>query len=459
MAKQKKTRERRTARDMWDNGDFEDINSHSTGEPPQRDPLAEFGEPAREAAERREAQKQRREQANGRAPAGKRRAPKAEAKKGKAPSGGRPSRKGQASTERRRPRAGEATNGRGDSPRPRSRPEPQPRKRKKPMSLFRRRLLIVLGLLAMVFVTLFLAESLLLRVTSVRVTGDAVYPEEQILSICGYKTGDNLLFIPTTDREEKLQTQLPYIGKAKVSRRIPGAVVVEITAARPVCCLQAGGGWYVLDSEGKVLEARADPLQGLLQVTGLSPYAAQPGLLLGLEDETQLQVLREILETIDELGAAEQFTRLDMADMEHISLWYQDRVECLLGENTELAHKIQYGYGLFDTSKEKTIQPGETGQLDLTYLPENKTAYFNAGEPLFTPVPSPSPSPTPAPESAEPPPEDDTQWEEPEDDAQWEEPDDEPDEGDDAGDWNGDDENGDQDDWEEPSPDEDDTGE
>lgn len=260
------------------------------------------------------------------------------------------------------------------------------------MSLLKRRLLIVLALAVMLGGTLFLAESLLLRVTEVCVTGDAIYAEEDVRAVCGYRTGDNLLLIPRKDREQKLELQLPYIAKAKISIHIPGTVEVHLTAAQPVCALSAGGGWYVAAQDGKVLEVRADPPEGLAQVTGLTLRSAQPGLPLGIEGEEQSAAFREIVETIGELGAAGEFTRLDMSDMSSIRLWYQDRVECLLGAAADLKHKIVYGRGVFDTSQKDAIQPDQTGTLDLSYLSESNRAFFNPG-----PVSPGSPSATPQP--------------------------------------------------------------
>ncbi len=364
-------REKRTPRDLWDHGNFEDVSSYSTGEPPRRNPLEGWDESL-------STRRPRPQRPDRRQPA----RPPATGRSGRSAGQGRrppPSQAGRPAPSGRRPREA-ARRPAPSSARPRGRPQPQERRRKKPMSLFRRRLLIVLALLGMVAGTLFLVESLLLRVTSIQVAGDAVYAEEDILSICGYKPGDNLLLIPIASREEQLETQLPYVAQAKISRRIPGTVRVEITAARPVCSLQAGGGWYVVDASGKVLEARADPYPGVMQVTGLSPHTAQPGYLLGLEDESVAAIFSEILEAIDQLGAAGRFTRLDLSDTAQIRLWYEDRVEFLLGGPVELSHKLQYGYGLFDTSKPDAIQPEETGQLELSYLPESKRAFFNAGE-------------------------------------------------------------------------------
>lgn len=387
--------DRRRRGDLWDGDDFEDIRSHSTGEPPQFGLFApresgpvqrqsrSAGEPApsreNRSSRRRSPPSKGRDSPRERPPSGKsgqkgreKPAPKSPRAKPKAGPGGSGPRNARGSSSRPAPPAA--------NPRKRGRPEPEPRKRRRPMSRGKRRFLMVLALLAMLAGTGFLLETILFRVSLVRVTGDAVYPEEEILKICNYKTGDNLLFIPTESREERLEKELPYIGEAKISRRIPGTVVIRITAAQAACCFQTGGYWVVTDSGGKVLETGNAPPEGLMQVTGLNPPVLQPGETMVLEDEAASAAFSEIVKAIGDLDAAQKFTRLDLGDLNNLSLWYENRVECKLGGTNELTRKVQYGYGLFNSDRPDTIGPQATGVLDLSYLPKNSRSYFSEGE-------------------------------------------------------------------------------
>lgn len=274
--------------------------------------------------------------------------------------------------------------GRGrQRPRPPSRRD-EPRKRKKPMSLFKRRLTIVLALLGMAAVTVFLAESLLLRVTEIKVTGDEIYAQEDIIKLSGVKEGDNLLLIPASDREEKLESQLPYISKAKITRKIPGTVIIEITASRGVCSIESGGVWYVIAGDGKVLETCPGPKEGLMQVLGVTVQSAKVGETLVLDNEEASTVFTEITGLIDRLGengqsAASEFTKLDLTNLYDIRLWYEGRIECIIGSNIQLDYKLTYGYGNL-TDPEKGIGDQEQGVLDLSYLPTKRASYFTPGE-------------------------------------------------------------------------------
>ena len=365
------------------NTGFEDIRSTTSGVQEKPDWFSEARPTASEAARRRQAERR----AQRESPRRKKRKPSSQ--KNSPP-----------------PRRRES----GD-PRPRGRPPAKERPRKKPMSLFKRRLLMILVLLAMILGTGFLAESLLFRVTTVRVTGDMPYDEEQILSICGFKTGDNLLLIPAADREKRLEAQLPYISKAKITRHIPGTVEINLTAAQGICCIEVGGQWYVVASGGKVLEESGEPKAGLMQVVGITAISAKVGEDIELEEGEASAAFLELLGTMGKLGeegeASKGFTKMDLTNLYDIRVWYQDRVECLMGSASQLEYKLRWAYGNL-TDLERGIGQEETGVLDLTYLPTKKASYFTAGATAATPGPdgtapaapevgSSEPTPTPTP--------------------------------------------------------------
>lgn len=381
---------------------FEDIRSSSRGVQEKPEWFSEARPTAAQAAGRRQEERRaQREEPRGRrkksaageepkAPRGERRGKSAKSAKNANTAKPVKARRGSTTATRERPRSGSGG-----------------RPRRKPMSLLKRRVLIVLTLTVMIIGTLFLAESLLLRVTSVQVGGDTVYPEAEVLRICGFKTGDNLLLIPAGDRERKLERELPYIAKAKISRKIPGTVMIELTAAKGICCIQSGSTWYVAAAGGKVLEAGAAPKEGLMQVIGVTPKEAKPGETMEFEgDEASTKVFLELLDAMDRLSEegsdpAGEFTKMDLSDLYNIRLWYQDRVECRFGGVSQLEYKLRWAYGNL-TNREQGIGPEESGVLDLSYLPTKKRSYFTPGEGSSTAKPTPGPdgivpaaSPTP----------------------------------------------------------------
>lgn len=261
----------------------------------------------------------------------------------------------------------------------RPRREP-PRKGRKPLGKTARRVTLLLAVLAMAAVTALLCVFLLFKVADIQVTGDLVYSQEEVLALCDYAIGDNLLFAPTQSQEERLESQLPYVEDAEVIKHFPNTLEIRITAAQTAASVSSGGGWLYVSSQGKILELGAEPAAATMQVTGFVSTAAQPGQYLQAEDATALSALQEILTALTDREMITQCTRLDLTDLYDIRLWYQDRVECKLGSTAELTYKLDFAYdALINPTTENRVGDKETGVLDLSYAADAHKAGFEAG--------------------------------------------------------------------------------
>ena len=251
-----------------------------------------------------------------------------------------------------------------------------PRKGRKPLGKTARRVTLLLAVLAMAAVTALLCVFLLFKVSSLQVTGDPVYSQEEVLALCDYAIGDNLLFAPTQSQEERLESQLPYVEDAEVIKHFPNTLEIRITAAQTAASVSSGGGWLYVSSQGKILELGAEPAAATMQVTGFVSTATQPGQYLQAEDATALSALQEILTALTDREMITQCTRLDLTDLYDIRLWYQDRVECKLGSTAELSYKLEFAQKLLTNTTR--IGGQETGVLDLSYA-DTHNAGFLAG--------------------------------------------------------------------------------
>ena len=255
-----------------------------------------------------------------------------------------------------------------------------PRKGRKPLGKTARRVTLLLAVLAMAAVTALLCVFLLFKVADIQVTGDLVYSQEEVLALCDYALGDNLLFAPTQSQEERLESQLPYVEDAQVIKHFPNTLEIRITAAQTAASVSSGGGWLYVSSQGKILELAAEPAAATMQVTGFVSTATQPGQYLQAEDATALSALQEILTALTDREMITQCTRLDLTDLYDIRLWYQDRVECKLGSTAGLTYKLDFAYdALINPTTENRIGDKETGVLDLSYAADAHKAGFEAG--------------------------------------------------------------------------------
>jgi cell division protein FtsQ len=259
------------------------------------------------------------------------------------------------------------------------RPAPEKRARpgqKKPMSPVVRKIITFLLIAVVVISAVLLGIFLLFRISTIEVTGDTIYATEDVLRICGYEEGENLVFATKKPQEEALEKQLPYVGKAEIRKHLPGTLEIYITEAKVSACLEYSGGWLYVSEEGKILEQNASPKEGVLQVKGITPESVNPGDSIAMENQDLTAAYQEIVKVIGELEAESTFTLLDLSDLYDIKLWYEDRVEFLLGSFSDLTYKIKFGYSILQDTD--NVGEKEYGTLDLSLASDVKKSTFTA---------------------------------------------------------------------------------
>ena len=248
---------------------------------------------------------------------------------------------------------------------------------RKPMSKGARRFLLVFTLLCMAAVTAVLCVFLLFKVRVIQVTGDMIYQEQDVLNAAGYQEGDNLALLTTSEQEQRLEQQLPYIQDAQIIRHFPSTLEIRVTAAQVAADVQNGSQWYAVSTQGKILEEKTSPSEGVMQVAGLALTDPVVGGQIQLEDESAQSALETIFSVLEQWGAAGDFTSLDLTDLYNITMNYQNRVQFLLGSTVELAYKVDYGLRIVTgTEKQVYIASDESGTLDLSLAGDTKGAYF-----------------------------------------------------------------------------------
>jgi cell division protein FtsQ len=113
------------------------------------------------------------------------------------------------------------------------------------------------------------ATTPIFSVREVRFSGLSHAAEADLLTRSGLRVGENLMSVDLAAAARAIEGH-PWVVSARLSRRLPGALLVEISEHRAVAQVQLGG-LYLLDDEGRVFK-RAGPEDAvdLPLLTGLS---------------------------------------------------------------------------------------------------------------------------------------------------------------------------------------------
>lgn len=258
----------------------------------------------------------------------------------------------------------------------------------------RKRFLLQLATMAAVVLAVLFGMSLFFKVEEVQISGTVKYDPMQVKEASGISEGDNLLTL-NTNRISANVHNLKYIDTVQIGTKLPGTVVIQVTELDVFYAAQdQNGGWWLLSSEGKVVDtcASADAedhtrilgVQLADPVAGAAAVAYEPAQTPGEDGETKpvtvyaqdkLKMAISVIQNMEKNGfIGTDIAKVDVTDLGDIQLWYGTRFQMLLGDGTDLPKKLgalhqvihlqvdDHASGILDASF--TTWPDEVGHTD-----------------------------------------------------------------------------------------------
>lgn len=228
-----------------------------------------------------------------------------------------------------------------------------------------RRLVFVLVTLLMAF----LAVTVFFRVQELNITGTPHYTAEEIAQTLGVEKGDNLFAFRTGRLEEKILKKYPYLSTVTIERKLPNTLEVTAVDAVPAVAVDMqGGGYFLADAEGKLLEQVAEIPEGVAGVTGVILSEAEPGQWLADQDASHIKQLLAVTRALDAQGMIGQIDFINVSALYDVRFSYQGRLDVRLGEATQLSEKLR----MLTRIVEDELSPSD---INIVYLSDPTTAY------------------------------------------------------------------------------------
>ncbi|MEJ5185986.1 MAG: FtsQ-type POTRA domain-containing protein [Candidatus Geothermincolales bacterium] len=193
---------------------------------------------------------------------------------------------------------------------------------------------LLFSLIALVWVYFF---SGFVSVRGFEVVGARNLDAGYLVGLSGIRKGSNLFRVDLKRARETLLTE-PGIKEARVSRRFPDTIVIQVVEREPLACLVQNGLFYLLDGDGMVFDSRGERPPGVVELR----LSSVPVLYRGkkLEDGNVLEVL-EALSGAPRLTEAAESAGRDEKGVYLIC----GGVKVILGDNDELARKESIALG------------------------------------------------------------------------------------------------------------------
>ncbi|MBQ7596429.1 MAG: FtsQ-type POTRA domain-containing protein [Clostridia bacterium] len=237
---------------------------------------------------------------------------------------------------------------------------------------------VVLAMLAVIVLSL----TVFFKVDTIKILGDSIYDESQILNESGLRKGDNLFLSNTTAAKIRIEKNLPYISNAAVKRKFPSSVIIEITGTQASCCFKCSNGTAIADKSLKVLELAAEDEVSpeITRVNTKNTFSAGIGENIidynsggNSSDEIKKEaaLVKTVFDSIEESGI-EHLTEINVSSPGNIYCMYQNRLKLNLGSTDKLTYKLKSAVEII--KKEDEINPSEKGDI---FLNDTKKFYVS----------------------------------------------------------------------------------
>ncbi len=168
------------------------------------------------------------------------------------------------------------------------------------------------------------ALGLFFKISAITVAGGKRYTDQDIINASGLETDSSILFVNMSGAEVRIKNALPYVDSVKVTRKLPGTVVIEVTEIDPAAYFTSGGSVWLMDVSGRILE-QTDGLgvSGVTEIRGIAPETPEINktLSLGSSESVRLRCLLNILKMLSERERLELTEWVDVSNLASVTFY------------------------------------------------------------------------------------------------------------------------------------------
>jgi cell division septal protein FtsQ len=164
--------------------------------------------------------------------------------------------------------------------------------------------------------------------------------EAEVVKASGIELRDDLLLLDTSKVEERLVSEVTFVEEAKVSRRLPDTVVIEITDASDsynVSC--EDGRNLTVSKNGKVLSDEKPENPELPTFVGFDPEEPEVGKMLRSKDEQKDRIFKAVTSVLNDSETI-QINSIDMSNKYSIKIKFENRIIFDAGNWYDMDYKI-----------------------------------------------------------------------------------------------------------------------
>ncbi|MBQ4288818.1 MAG: cell division protein FtsQ/DivIB [Clostridia bacterium] len=200
---------------------------------------------------------------------------------------------------------------------------------------------------------------LVMRIRVMNFNGLTLMTPEEMKGMTGVAQNESFFSI----RRDRIKANIeadPHFLVDEIKYRFPSNLDVTIRERYNEACIAAGDVYVYFDREGTVLEV-LDKAEGAKApvVDGIEFSEYEVGQSLVSDEKTKFNSLKELLSEIVTTKTFGQIVRIDMSDINRLTMYLESGTKVFLGQNHELHEKIAWLDSIVETITKEGYRKGE----------------------------------------------------------------------------------------------------
>ena len=234
----------------------------------------------------------------------------------------------------------------------------------------KKRIFYIVSFLIVVVAAITLSLTVLFRVDQIAIEGETRYSSDQIIESSGLYYGENLFRANGNLAEETIENKLPYIGQVKISKSLPGKLLISVQEDDVAGAAEYNGQYVILSCKGKVLQLSDAVPEGVATIKGLNLTKAVPGGTASYETEDEGSLFGQLGEAVEQSGLS-NVSAIDLSDQYQLTVTIENKFLLKLGTPTYLQRKLTFAQEILTNH----LKDSPSGVIDLSSIQENNQAY------------------------------------------------------------------------------------
>lgn len=210
-------------------------------------------------------------------------------------------------------------------------------------------------------------------VTTITVKNNQIIDTQSIIRASGIKKGENVFRVNISDAEKSVE-RLGHVEKAKVKRKFPTRIVIEVTESSEAAYIMFAGNYVAVDISGKVIEVlKASKVQADKPViTGMSLKKFEKGTVFTASEAKKGEFVTELLLSLKKNNLFADVKKIDISNLNNAKMTLNTETTVIVGDNSQLDYKMAY---LIEVLKNLDNLRG--GEIDLS---DTKNVIYKGGK-------------------------------------------------------------------------------